>query len=43
MTAAEIEGWVTISSSAAAVTEPVLITERKLRSWVSVIATPEEA
>ena len=38
-TAAEIAGWVTTSSSAAAVTEPPWTTARKLRSWVSVIDT----
>ena len=43
VTAAEIDGWVTTSSSAAAVTEPVLTTARKLRSWVSVIATRRKA
>ena len=38
-TAADTDGWVTTSSSAAAVTDPVRKTARKLRSWVSVIAT----
>jgi hypothetical protein len=35
--AADTDGWVTTSSSAAAVTEPPRITARKLRSWVRVI------
>src|SRR5215218_1255947 len=38
-TAAETEGWVTTSSSAAAVTEPPRMTARKLRSCVRVIDT----
>src|SRR5919201_3229795 len=38
VTAADTDGCVTISSSAAAVTEPVRNTARKLWSWVSVIA-----
>ena len=37
--AADTDGWVTTSSSAAPVTEPVRSTARKLRSWVSVIDT----
>ena len=36
-----LEGWVTISSSAAAVTDPPLTTARKLCSCVRVIATRE--
>jgi hypothetical protein len=39
LTAAETDGWVTTSSSAAAVTDPVRTTARKLRSWVSVTDT----
>ena len=38
-TAAETEGWVTTSSSAAAVTDPPRMTARKLRSCVRVIDT----
>src|SRR5918999_3222495 len=37
-TAADTDGWDTTSSSAAAVTEPVRTTARKLRSWVIVTA-----
>ena len=33
--AADTDGWVTTSSSAAAVTDPLRTTARKLRSWVS--------
>ena len=39
MIAAETDGWVTTSSSAAAVTEPLRTTARKLRSCVSVTDT----
>ena len=39
--AAETDGWVTTSSSAAAVTDPLRTTARKLRSWVSVTDTGE--
>ena len=37
-TAAETEGWVTTSSSAAAVTDPCRTTEMKAASWVTVTA-----
>jgi hypothetical protein len=37
--AAETDGCVTTSSSAACVTDPVRTTARKLRSWVSVTDT----
>jgi len=37
VTAAETDGWVTTSSSAAPLTDPVLATAKKLRSWVMVI------
>jgi hypothetical protein len=37
-TAADTDGWLTASSSAAAVTDPVRKTARKLWSCVSVIA-----
>ena len=39
--AAETDGCVTTSSSAASVTDPVRTTARKLRSWVSVTDTAE--
>ena len=38
-TAAETDGWVTTSSSAAAVTEPSRTTARNADSWVTVTAT----
>ena len=37
-TAAETDGWVTTSSSAAAVTEPLRTTARNAESWVRVTA-----
>ena len=43
VTAADTDGWVTTSASAAAVTDPPRTTARKLRSCVSVIDIAREA